>query len=122
MGGSANNVPFFGTIEGEHELNLQMAERKSEDAKFSASQRIKEADITLGDQMAAAGMNGIVIDGSITDAMKEDYANAKMEADNIIYTGRLDAYQMRRSSQLSRQGAYEKMALDVTKSAIKGAP
>lgn len=120
MGAVGKSVPILSTIEGEHELNQEMAEKTIEDAEYNARQRMRQADITKGEQVSATAVNGMALEGSITDRIEEDYANAYKEAQNIIYTGKLKAYQMKRSSQLARQKGYQDIAMKGGMLAMKG--
>lgn len=122
MGASVaeSGIPFLSTIEGEYQLNTEMAKAEEADARYNADQRRKAADRLMGEQIAAFGASGVELEGTAMEIIKQDMVDAEQEAMNIIYTGKLKSYEMRRKAQLGRQGAYESMLKDGGKLAMKG--
>jgi hypothetical protein len=113
MGASVadSGVPFLSTIEGEYQLNKEMAKRSEADAHYNAQQRLRAADQLRGEQIAAYGMSGVELEGSPMEIIERDQVNAELEAMNIIYSGKMDAAMMRRRAALAKKGAYENMAM-----------
>lgn len=114
MGGSVANsgIPFLSTIEGEYQLNKEMAKATEADAIFNAGQRRRQADQLMGEQIAAIGMSGVELEGSAREMIVQDQADAEQEAMNIIYSGKLQANQMKRKAALAKTQAYTSLAKD----------
>jgi hypothetical protein len=127
MGASVadSGVPFLSTIEGEYQLNKEMAKRTEADAHYNAQQRLRAADQLRGEQVAAFGMSGVELEGSPMEIIKQDQIDAELEAMNIIYSGKMESAMMRRRAALSKKGAYENLAMQgasfaVSAGAFKG--
>jgi hypothetical protein len=120
MGASVadSNIPFLSTIEGEYQLNKEMAKRTEADAKYNAQQRRRAADQLMGEQIAAFGASGVELEGSPMELIKQDQIDAELEAMNIIYSGKMESAMMRRRAALAKKGAYENLALTGASMAI----
>lgn len=120
MGASVadSGIPFLSTIEGEHQLNKEMAKATEADARFNAKQRMIQADRLMSEQVAAFGASGVELEGTPSELIKSDYADAEQEAKNIIYSGRLQANTMRRQADLARRSAYTSLAKDALTLAV----
>lgn len=99
-------IPFLSQIEDEHNLNMDQAKAMEADARYNAAQRRKQGDRLMGEQIASFGASGVELEGTPMDMIKEDRANAEIEAMNIVFSGKMQANQMRRRSNLNKQNAY----------------
>lgn len=113
--------PLTGGIEEDHEINRKTAKNLISDAKYEASQRRRVADQLMGEQIAATGTNGIELSGSILDVVKQDRADAELEAMNIIYSGKRNAKELMRRSANQKRQAYTGLAMQgITMAASSG--
>ena len=122
---SGSGIPFISQIEGEYELNMDTAKAIQDDARYNADQRRRQADLMMGEQIAAYGVSGVELEGSPTLQIQEDRKIAEIEAMNIIFSGKVNANRAQRQASLSRQNAYLSLAKDagmfaVSAGAFKG--
>lgn len=111
MGGNTTqNIPFLGAIEGEYELNMEQAKLLEQDARYNASQRRKQGDQLMGEQIAAFGASGVELEGTPMDMITEDRKEAELEAMNIIFSGKLNSSMMKRKASLAKTQAYTQLA------------
>lgn len=122
MGSSVagKGIPFLSSIEDEYQLNTDMAKATEADARYNASQRRKAADQMMGEQIASFGASGVELEGTPTEIITDDRKVAEQEAMNIIYSGKLKSWEMKRRSSLQRRGAYEQIAAKGGMLAVKG--
>jgi len=93
--------PFVASAQ-DHELNKQSARAMEQDALFNAGQRRREGERLMGEQIAAYGASGVEMDGTPQAVVEEDFADAQVEAMNIIYSGRNNARVMKQKSKIQR--------------------
>lgn len=105
-------IPFLSQIEDEHNLNMDQAKALEADARYNAAQRRKQGDRLMGEQIASFGASGVELEGTPMDMIKEDRANAEVEAMNIVFSGKMQAAQMKRRSNLNKQNAYLSLVKD----------
>ena len=79
----------------------------------------------MGEQIASFGASGVELDGTPMEMIKEDRANAEIEAMNIAFSGKMQSAQMKRRSEINKQNAYlglvkDGLMLGMSSGAFKG--
>lgn len=113
-----SGIPFLSQIEGEYALNIESAKQLEADARYNAEQRRKQGDRLMGEQIAAFGVSGVELEGTPMDLMLDDQRTAEIEAMNIIFSGKMNANQMKRKAILNKQNAYNSLVKDGASMAI----
>lgn len=120
MGASVanSNIPFLSTIEGEYSLNMEQAKLLEQDARYNADQRRKQGEILMGEQIAAFGASGVELEGTPMEMIVADQKIAEIEAMNILFSGKMQANQMKRRASLARTQGYTSLIKDAASLAI----
>lgn len=120
MGAFAKSNPILGPIESEYESNMRAADQAENDARYNAELRKQEGVKLRKEQQAAYSASGVELEGTPANVIKEDEANAHIEAMNMIYAGQFKKTMMRNQARLARYNGYLSLVKDGAKAMAQG--